>query len=227
MSLLNRVRERGYRQASYAQCGEDLIVAFVLKAIGIDAPLYLDIGAYHPMHLSNTYLFYARGGHGVCVEPDRRRCERIRRARPRDVCLNIGVGLRDEVGEFFVMTSPTLSTFSGAEARRYESFGSQRIVAKEEVQVITVNRLLATYFERIPDFVSLDVEGLDLQILETLDFERFRPQVFCVETLTYDENKSERKIVEIIERMRNVGYLAFADTYINTVFVDKASWERR
>ncbi len=64
-------------------------------------------------------------------------------------------------------------------------------------------------------------------ILQNFDFETYRPAVFCVETLTYTEDKSERKLTEIIELMHANGYLTYADTYINTVFVDAAAWKRR
>ena len=78
-----------------------------------------------------------------------------------------------------------------------------------------------------PNLVSLDIEGLDYEILSAWDFEFFRPEVFCVETLTYTEDNSERKLVGIIDLMNSKGYRVYADTYVNTVFVCETAWARR
>jgi hypothetical protein len=95
------------------------------------------------------------------------------------------------------------------------------------VKLKTINDILKHAFSNCPHFVSLDVEGLDYEILNSLDFERFRPQVFCLETLSFTEEKTESKLTEIIDLMHSKGYMTYADTYINTIFVDKAAWEKR
>lgn len=214
---------------SYSQCGEDLIVDFVFKIVlGVSEISYLDIGAYHPTDLNNTYLFYSQGHQGVCVEPDPVLFEEIKRIRPRDTCLTAGVGgLGRAKAEFYRMTTRTLNTFSRAEAERYQNYGGQKIEEVLEVPMISVNTIIEDHFPSGPSYVSLDVEGLDLEILKSFDFGRYRPSVFCVETLTYTEDRSERKLHEIIEFMSSQGYFVYADTYINTIFVDRDSWARR
>ena len=204
--MLERVVRRFFRNTkiSYAQCGEDIIVDFVLGQLGVERPTYLDLGAHHPSYLSNTKLFYDRGSAGVCVEADPFLCEGIRKARPRDTCLNIGVGMADAAAaDFYVMTTRTLNTFSRSEAERYQSYGNQKIEEVLSLPIVGVNRIVEESFGgRAPDFVSLDIEGLDLAIIKAFDFSRFRPRVFCIETLTYTENASEQKITELSEYMR-------------------------
>ena len=63
-----------------------------------------------------------------------------------------------------------------------------------------------------------------MQILKSFDFSHYRPEVFCIETLTYAENHSERKVTEILEFMKSNDYFNYADTYINTIFVDNKIW---
>lgn len=216
-------------KASYAQCGEDLITDFVLGAC-VKTPLisYLDIGAHHPARMSNTYLFYLRGGRGVCVEPDPDLFAEFIRVRPRDTSLNIGIGAAGaDQAEFFRMTTPTLNTFSRETAERYASYGNQKIEEVVELPLVPINSILADHFERCPNFVSLDVEGYDMEILAAFDFSRFRPEVFCIETLTYTEDRSEKKIQPIVDLMIANGYFAYADTYINTIFVERESWRNR
>ena len=101
---------------------------FIVKAMQIDDITYLDIGAHHPTQFSNTYLFYKRGFRGVLVEPDPELMASIRGARPRDVCIEAGVGIEAATtAQFFVMSTRTLNTFSEGEAKRYEAMGTQRI----------------------------------------------------------------------------------------------------
>jgi len=212
---------------SYSQCGEDLILRQLLTVLGISKVRYLDVGAHHPSYLSNTYLFYENGGNGVCVEPDPTLFKEFGKKRPRDTHLNCGVGIVPGEADFFVMSTSTLNTFSKEEAERYQSYGRQRIMKTIRIKLETINDIIRQNFEKSPNLVSLDVEGLDYLILQNFDFDKYRPEVFCLETLSYTEDKSERKLTEIVDLMHSNGYTTYADTYINTIFVDAAAWGNR
>jgi FkbM family methyltransferase len=226
---LGRLRHRLNQGArvSYAQCGEDLLIQYVFNALGRRGIRYLDIGAHHPSYLSNTYYFYARGDRGVCVEPDASLLGAFRKDRPGDTLLNIGIAAEEGSADFFVMSTPTLNTFSRAEAERFASYGKQKIERVEQVRIRTINDVIAENFSGAPDLLSLDVEGLDLAILQSLDFARHAPDVCCVETLSYTEDRSERKLTEIIDLMLAHDYFAYADTYVNSIFVRRPVWRDR
>jgi len=215
---------RGDFNPSYSQCGEDLIARFVFDTLRIPSPTYLDIGAHHPTYLNNTFIFYKQGGHGVNVEPDPELIARFQRQRSRDVNLNVGIGEREGEMPFYVMSVPTLNTFSESDARAIEREGKVRIERVVTLPVRPVNAVLSEYFPAGPDFFSLDVEGLDLAILRSIDFGSFRPKVICVETITYSEHRIGRKIPEIEAVLRDNDYFVYADTHINTVFVDRQIW---
>jgi len=129
--------------------------------------------------------------------------------------------------DFYVMTERTLNTFSVEEAKRYESYGKTKIEKVLKINVLNVNDVMREYFHPKPNFVSLDVEGLELEILKSFNFKNYRPEVFCIETITYTEDKSEKKLNEIINFMCSKGYFVYADTYINTIFVEKKAWADR
>lgn len=216
---------------SYAQSGEDAIADFVFRALRVDRPTYLDIGAHHPRYLSNTCRFYERGCRGVNVEPDPDLFRAFAQQRPNDVNLNagIGIGIGADAGgtslPFYVLSERTLNTFSRTEAERCVAGGSQRIEAVIEVPVYGINTICEQHFAGSgPDFLTVDVEGLDFEIVRSLDLDRFRPALICVETLTYSESREERKRPEIVEYLLGHGYFVYADTYINTLFVDRARW---
>jgi len=231
-SLLKKIIPTSYlanRQArkSFAQSGEDLIISNLLSTLGFSQKCsYLDIGANHPYLLSNTYAFYKKGGSGLLIEPDPVLYKKLLRTRPRDRVLNIGIGFGSEVkiAQLFVMSLNALNTFSREEAIRIDSEGVYHIVDELDIELIPPNFLFENYFSKMPDFVSIDVEGLDFQVLSSLDMQKYRPPIFCVETLEFRMNREGEKITKIRDLMHQNDYFVFADTHLNTVFVDKGIW---
>jgi FkbM family methyltransferase len=227
--VLNKLRKSlgVHGRSSYAQCGEDLLLRNLLNSLDIDKPYYIDIGAHHPKYLSNTYLFYKNGSNGICVEPDPSLFRTIKNSRRRDLCLNVGIGTSNAEADFYVMSAPTLNTFSKEEAENNHANSPYKIKKVIKLPLITVNKLIEDFAKKVPDLISLDVEGLDLEVLKSFDFNRFRPKMFCVETLSLDKNHKEIKVQEIIELMTQCDYLVIADTWLNTIFADRKTWENR
>ena len=214
---------------SYSQFGEDVIVRDLLKDLAVQNASYLDIGANNPQFFSNTYLFYENGFSGILVEPNAALCEKLKAERPRDTVLNAGIGFNDDVKEAefyqFPEDSDGLSTFSENEARYWGETGMNGVKFKFDkiikVPLRNINEVIAENFTECPDFVSIDVEGWDLKILKTLDFEKYSPAVFCVETLAYKKDGSTYRIGEIAEFFESKGYFSFAETEANNIFVNK------
>lgn len=224
-NVLRRKAGIHYRR-SYSQCGEDVIARTLFDILKIAHPSYLDIGAHHPHFLSNTYLFYREGSRGINVEPDPKLYARFLSSRPHDLNLNVGVGEMEGCLDLYVMSSRTLNTLSESEAHLYELQG-YKIIDRQSVEVTTVNKILDKYFNGAPDFLSVDVEGLDYEILVSLDFERYRPILICVETIIFSSGGEGKKRTEIDELLTQRGYMRFADTYINTLYVDREKWIKR
>jgi FkbM family methyltransferase len=215
---------RLHKKYSYSQTGEDLIVDFVFKHILQKKDFtYFDVGAHHPFYLSNTALFYKSGMKGVCIEPDPLLHEEISKARSRDVCLNIGVGFTiDETAtedlDFYIMSARTLNTFSREEAERLDSEGLYKILEQKKIPVVHLHRLFKEYF--VPDFLSIDVEGIDFEILKSIDFQKYRPKVVCIETAEFSAVPPGKKEEESIVYLKEKDYLVYADTFNNTIFID-------
>lgn len=212
---------RKYYQPSYSQCGEDCIINALRNMLELKNFTYLDIGANHPFRLNNTAMFYKMGFSGVIVEPDPILFNTLKRKRNRDTVLHLGITLQPSDGfDFFLMDPPTLNTFSEDEARRYADMG-HRIKEKIKVPCLNVMEVMEKYFPKPPNFISIDCEGLDVEILQSINFARIRPEIICIETLEYTTDLTGRKILAIPAFMEEAGYTVFADTYINTIFVDK------
>jgi FkbM family methyltransferase len=212
-----------HRRVSYSQCGEDIIFSHLINNIfSIKKIRYLDVGANHPFHLSNTALFYKRGNSGIVVEPDPYFANLLRKKRPRDKVLECGVHFSGEKSAvFYIMDSPTLNTFSEQEMLRYVDMG-HKLTSKQLVNLIDINSILEDAGEL--DFLNIDIEGLDYEVLQRIDWVKFRPKCVCVETITYEKNNEPKKLHKIIELMSSSGYVLYADTFINSIFVDSRLW---
>ena len=210
---------------SYAQCGEDLVLLFLFQLLGIQRPSYLDLGAHDPVRLSNTFLFYQRGARGVCVDANPRMVERLRRRRPHDVCVHAAVvpeprpSVRLYVTEDDAMSS-TLDPAEGEPIGGAEAAGMavERVL---DVPALTLGEIAERYCPHPPELLSIDLEGVDLEVLRSVDLERWRPRVICAETFFAGQ---PGKCRPLIDHLAQRGYQHYADTFLNDVFLDYDSW---
>jgi FkbM family methyltransferase len=217
--VINKITYSGMN--TYSQAGEDVIIDFLLQGIGLHKLSYLDLGTNVPDWGNNTYLFYKRGGKGVLVEADETIIPLIKKIRPNDKILNIGVGLGNQKeADFYIFENNGLNTFSREEAECREREGKSKIKKITKVPLKPINEIIAENFDGIPDFLSIDIEGLDLPVLKTLDFNKYPISIICAETCTFSENHIKPKDNLIANFLLSKDYFIYADTYINTIFVN-------
>jgi len=218
---------RGKYKKSHSQNGEDIIVKFIFDSIGIKTPSYIDIGAHDPLRMSNTALFYSLGSKGINIEPDPELFQKITHYRKRDINLNIGISREESEMDFYIMSHPALSTFSKEAAMNAHQEGGASIIEIRKIRTTTIPGIISKYWNnKFPDFLSIDVEGLDLEILKSINFSKTFPKVICAETISYSLTGRGEKNLELIHYIENNGYLLFADTYINSIFVKRNLWQR-
>lgn len=216
-----------HKKISYSQSGEDLIVKFIFDNLGIEKPSYIDIGAHHPYYLSNTALFHESGSRGINIEPDPVLFENFVKYRPEDVNLNIGISYNTGEQDFYIMNVPTLSTFSKEEAARCSLEDNFAITKTLKIKTERIQNIITQYAKDIfPQFINIDAEGIDELIINSIDFNTNFPIVICIETISFSESGRGVKNNKLIEKIVNAGYLNYADTHINTIFVRKEKWIR-
>lgn len=208
------------KKTSYSQVGEDLICDFFLGKQ--KKGYYVDVGANDPIHLSNSYYFYKKGWHGICVEPSPQRCGVFKLIRPRDKVLNMGAGEIEESLDYFVFQPDTVSTFDPVEAKEFENLG-HKLVKTNKIQVSTLAKILEKNVPRetVIDLLSSDTEGFDFKVLSGNNWQRFRPKLVVVETAKYRGHYLERDNKIFDEFMSSKEYLKLADTYINGIYIEK------
>jgi FkbM family methyltransferase len=205
---------------SYSQTGEDLILDFFLK--GKKTGFYLDVGAYHPVNLSNTYRFYKRGWSGINIEPNHNKFDLFRKQRTRDINLNVGIGPSETSATFFIFDADTLSTFSKEAMENYKKIG-HNVTETNEIELMPLKNIIEKYAQNKKiDFLSVDTEGYDLEVLKTNDWNLYRPSFIILETVEYSKRILGKKLNATYDLfMNNIGYNKIADTYINTIYIDK------
>ncbi len=214
---------------TYAQYGEDVIIQGLCHAVGIKTPRYIDIGTHHATHLSNTYLFYTKGASGVCIEPSPDLARAIAHRRPRDIVRAVGVGAKSSSTPlaYYVLTAQTMNTFSKEDAEQTIAapavYGNQKIERVEHIPIVGINDILKEYAS-YTDIVSIDTEGMDEEIVRAIDFATYRPKIFCIETVTQTTDNRFEKNISLISFLKEQGYIVYADTYVNTIVVDKTLW---
>jgi FkbM family methyltransferase len=216
--IRNLLKKILYNRNSYSQAGEDKIIEFLLDGIGLDKPSYLEFGTSHPIDGNNTYLFYKRGSRGVLVEPDESLIPTIKSKRNKDKVLNIGVGILQQESDFYVFNSNCYNTFSSDEAEIIKKICKLKKIVK--VQLKSINSIISENFQSFPDLLSIDIEGLDLPVLKTLDYDKYPIPIICAETHEYSTTHIKVKNRNIENFLTTKGYFVYADSYINTIFVN-------
>lgn len=201
---------------SWSQEGEDQILRRIFEKQV--AGFYVDVGAHHPKRFSNTYLFYRRGWRGINIDAMPGSMMIFDSARPRDINLEMGIGLSVGKLDYYVFNEPALNGFSKdlAEQRHEADTACQiRKVIKVDVQPLSqvLDRHLNTNQEI--DFMSVDVEGLDFDVLKSNDWSKYRPKFVLAEIL--GSSLHEIEPTEIGQFMHDNNYVIFAKC-MNTVF---------
>jgi FkbM family methyltransferase len=221
----NSLNNNLFGKISYSQCGEDLIVNYIFSLRGIPRPTYLDIGANDPFFISNTALFYNMGCRGINIEANPVLFEKFEKLRPEDINLNIGIGAQESKLDFYIINDPTLSSFSKEECEKFISTGKYHITNTLKIKISTIQNILDEFTKGFfPDFLSIDVEGMDLEILKTIDYKTNAPKVICVEAADYSPIGAGERRSELIDFLAQNGYYEYANTNLNAIMVKRDFW---
>ncbi|MBB4189803.1 FkbM family methyltransferase [Sinorhizobium terangae] len=216
-------RIKNFAPASYSHAGEDVIVEGILAARLCKSQrswasvFYVEIGANHPISTSSTYLMYQRGARGVLVEPNPELEAMIRTARPEDVLVrSVVLPAPQASATLFIGNAHELSSVNKTYLESFGDFnGIGGIREQIEVSAIGINELLAPYANKV-DFLSIDCEGLDHDLIKAIDYERIRPAVVQCEPSAEHRIKGDR--ARIINLMECRSYRLAAITDDNVIF---------
>lgn len=204
---------------SYSQEGEDLILLrhFGNKKNGS----YVDVGAHHPKRFSNTYCFYLRGWRGINIDANQDAIELFNRDRPEDVNIFQPISLRKEKLKYYVFNEPALNTFDKNRAIKIQDDLTNSYEITKTIELMTKNLTEVLDSLNIPksiSFLSIDVEGLDFQVIQSLDLNIYHPEIILIESL--DNNNLETDLdSDMTKYLKNFNYSLYNKTFFTCFYL--------
>ncbi|MCH8495126.1 MAG: FkbM family methyltransferase [Balneolales bacterium] len=212
------------RKETYSQFGEDAVLRAYFESKefntgqSIDHGFFVDIGAFEPKRFSNTYLFYKNGWTGINVDASPGTQKAFNLVRKRDINLQYAVGKSSEAVTFYCWSFPNVVNTTDREHAIKWTERIGKAPNEIEVQQKTLKEILDTYLpkDKTINFLSVDVEGRDLDVLKSNDWNKYKPEVVLVEDHDFTGLHFETKISEY---MVSLGYVIYAWVRPTIIFV--------
>lgn len=210
-----------YGVISYSQEGEDMILRRLFETRR--GGFYVDVGAHHPQRFSNTYYFYRQGWSGINIDAAPGSMKPFDRQRSRDINVEAAIDKETRELPYFMFNESALNTFDEklAESRNKAPYRIEKTVS------LRTTRLKDLLDEYLPagqtiDFISIDVEGFDLNVLESSDWIRYRPRCIIVESLDMRLSRAaDHPVVKFLAQHR---YELLAKS-LNSLIFAESGWK--
>ena len=183
-----------HKRVSYSYGGIDSLILNIFK--NKKKGFYIDIGCGHPIKNNNTYLLNKKGWYGINIDLDKENIKLFNIFRKKDLNLSIAVSDKeDEANLYFYHEKSALNTIS----KKNADFQKAKVTSIKKVRTQSINKILenSPYHNQKIDFLSIDVEGSELDILKDFNFEKYSPKVIVVEYLDLTLKKLEIKNLNI------------------------------
>ena len=205
---------------TFSQEGEDLIITRLLKNYHFsNEDSFLDIGAGHPIKYSNTFLFYINGLRGISVDANKKNIFLHKILRPYDISSKLLVSKKSEQKYFYTYMQSELNTSS---EERVNLLKKNNIFHKTKILLETISvkdffKKYSTILDKKVLFFNLDVEGLELEILDEIDWSNFKPKIICIEIINLKlENINNNKL---FLKLKSEGYNLESKLYNSAIFI--------
>ena len=181
---------------TYSMDGEDLVILDYFK--NKKEGFYVDVGCYHPIHRNNTFLLYKKGWNGMNIDIHSFSIELFNYLRPKDLNYNFAVSDKIElINMYFQKELSQLSTIDYDQAKK----SLQGQIKEKKIQAYTLDEIFkfSNLDDKKIDLLDIDVEGSDLKVLKGLSFEKFQPELICVEV--HDKNLKESETFKLLNNL--------------------------
>jgi FkbM family methyltransferase len=207
-----------HAKVAFSHWGEDSIVQFIFR--DHKPGRYLDIGCYHPALYSNTMSLYRQGWTGVNVDPNPFMIGECRTLRPKDTSVNKAVGAERGFMEYFNFHDWASSNTANRKfAEEVAAVSRVGVPAPSIVEVLTLEELIDEYFQGMaPEFINIDVEELDVDVLRSGNWSKHRPLVIAVEDIRFVADRPGES--PTYKFMLEHGYTLFSRCVFTSFFIE-------
>ena len=176
-----------FTKKTYSMFGEDLFILKYFK--NLNKGFYVDIGAYHPFFLSNTYLLFKKNWEGINIDINPTSIEIFNDVRPNDYNINAAVSNRNKkyINYYTKNMINLLSTTIIDSAKMSflnNSFDTRRVKCRKLNDIIFNTK----FKNRKIDFLNIDTEKSEVDVLKSLNFNKYKPKLICIEIHLKDKN---------------------------------------
>ena len=201
----------------YSQFGEDTILEKYLQE---HKGFYLDIGSGDPVRGSNTFFLYKKGWSGILIDPLTRNIFSSKIIRRKDKTIQGLVGATNKSYPFFEMYPYEYSTTNNEIVKDLIDKGRAKLVKKLQLNTFSVSELKLNINLDQPSLLSVDCEGLDLEVLKTIDLKTIKFRVICVEDFDFNPVSKSSAINQYLSEN---GYEIVDRAGPSSIYV-KSSW---
>jgi len=196
-----------FPKKSYSLFEEDLFIQNYFK--NRLKGFYIDVGCYHPLDGNNTHLLHTKGWNGINLDINFYSIELFNFLRKKDINIHSGISKKkDKLTMYYRKEINMLNTLDKKIAKIHFRNGFK----KRNVQVNTLNFFINKYFRKLEtiDFLNIDAEGGELNVLKSLNIKQYKPQLICIEIHNsknmYDTNYNYLKSSNIYKYLINKKY---------------------
>lgn len=212
----------GFSKATFSGNGEDILLneyLFKNQANGF----YVDVGCFHPKLISNTHLLHKKGWTGINIDPNPETISLFNKYRPEDVNIQAGVAATEEELIYYNFSHAGINTFSKEHADKKNSKAWSTLLSAEPVKCYPLSTILERYLPANTqiDLLDIDVEELDLQVLRSNNWDKYRPRVVLVEDRDFRKQMTDS---EVYKYLVGQGYTFYSYCEMTLIMIDSSSF---
>lgn len=207
-----------HKTECYSQEGEDLFIwgFFKTRRFGF----YVDIGAYHPIKYSNTYLLYKNGWRGINIDARPGSMDLFEKYRPNDNNLEAAISSTEKELCYYMFDEPGLNSFSEKlSTERNKKTSIHKIVNKIQLKTERLDKIMdkCVSASKKIDILTIDVEGAEFDVLSSMDWSKYKPTLIVVETLKC-KTISDVLNTQVAKYLIDKGYIIVGKTIRTSFF---------
>jgi FkbM family methyltransferase len=203
---------------SYSQVGEDMAIKYILEDLmGVRRGFYIDVGCNHPVHISNSFKLYVQNWKGLTIDLNKDLILQHQTERRDDIQVHSAVSDEEKEVTVYEFDDHAVNTIDAdAYSKAAKNYNPKTNFST--IRTKTLNQILQENNIKDVDLLLIDVEGHDLNVLKSIDFNKYRPKLIVVEVFIYDMAKVNEN--ELVRYMQSMGYTMYGYLIANAYFVD-------